>query len=310
MNAAEIDGALVIDKPAGWTSHDVVAKMRGILKTRRIGHTGTLDPFATGVLVICVNRATRLVQFLTGHEKEYLATIRLGWRTETGDLTGGVVGDSVDPRHLTRAEVEAALGRFRGRISQIPPMYSAKKLAGKRLYELAREGKEVARNPVEVEITGLDLLSLRSSDDQPPALDLEVRVSCSAGTYIRTLAEDIGNQLGVGGHLTELRRIRAGKCRIEESLTLDELADTVRSGRLEAIVKAPADALDLPVQSISEAETTLIIHGRPLPCPPADEAGWSPGELIALCDPSGKLIAVARYDAVRRTLAPCVVLAS
>lgn len=304
MAAPENDGILIIDKPVDWTSHDVVAKMRGILKTRRIGHTGTLDPFATGVLVVCVNRATRLVQFLTGHDKEYLATIRLGWRTETGDLTGQPLGDPVEARNINEAMILGALDHFRGRIRQTPPMFSAKKIAGRKLYELAREGREIEREPIEVTISDLELLSLDTPTASPTSLDLEVRVTCSAGTYIRTLAEDIGQQLGIGAHLVALRRIRAGNCRIEQAITLEELTEIARAGETAKHLQDMAATLDLPILPLTSEELVSIGHGRPLPC--ADH--WSAHQLVSLCDQLGHLMAIAAYDSDRRALAPRVVL--
>ncbi|MBK8314752.1 MAG: tRNA pseudouridine(55) synthase TruB [Acidobacteria bacterium] len=151
------DTVLIIDKPEGLTSHDVVSRVRKILKTRRVGHSGTLDPFATGVLVVCVNRATRLVQFLTGENKEYLATMRLGVATDTGDLTGTPISEATDAGSITAESIREALSHFRGRINQIPPMYSAKKIRGVKLYELARKGMEIEREPIEVEISELEL---------------------------------------------------------------------------------------------------------------------------------------------------------
>ena len=222
-----MDGVLIIDKPAGMTSHDVVAQVRHILQERRIGHTGTLDPFATGVLAILVGRATRLAQFLVGLEKEYEAVIRLGYATDTGDVTGkpiNIASRSVDPPNTTgdasppwiREQLESALESLRGEIDQVPPMYSAKKQDGRRLYELARRGEEVERKPVRVCIYKFEAIPVASKptsellkDNLDGTFDFKVRVVCSSGTYVRTLAEDFGKQLGVGAHLAELRRTRA-----------------------------------------------------------------------------------------------------
>lgn len=298
-----LDTILIIDKPAGWTSHDVVAKMRRILKTRRIGHTGTLDPFATGVLVVCVNQATRLVQFLTGHDKEYLATLRLGWRTETGDLTGRPIGEAVDPRRLTREEITAAMARFRGPQTQIPPMYSAKKLAGRRLYELARAGQEVERPPVSIDILALDLLEIVTPAEPLAALDLRIRVTCSAGTYIRTLAEDIGAALGVGAHLVELRRIRAGECRLDEAVTLDQLAELVATGRLAEICQPLLAPLQFPVVTIEDEEAAAISHGRTIYRHESLKTeGW-----VSLVDRRGRLQAIAESDRGGTSFAPRIV---
>jgi tRNA pseudouridine55 synthase len=298
-----IDGILIIDKPVGWTSHDVVARLRTILKTRRIGHTGTLDPFATGVLVVCLNQATRLVRFLSSHEKEYLATMRLGWRTDTGDLTGHPIGEPVDPRHLTPELISAALDNFRGVLTQIPPMYSAKKLAGRKLYELAREGREVERAPVRIEIHAIELVGISSVPATPPALDVQFRVSCSAGTYIRTLAEDVGLELGVGAHLVALRRTRAGQCRIEEALTLERLAELAIAERLDEVVRPMLDSLEFPVLMINDEEARAIGHGRAIDRDePMKMTGW-----VSLVGQSSQLVALAETTTGEKRLSPRIV---
>lgn len=303
MAADQPDGILIIDKPPDWSSHDVVARMRGILKTRRIGHTGTLDPFATGLLVVCINRATRLVQFLTGHEKEYVATVRLGIQTDTGDLTGLPIGEPTDARSITQAEISATLDQFRGSITQIPPMYSAKKIGGKRLYELARAGKEIERPPIPVTISMLELLGIGESEDGQTTLDVTIRVACSAGTYIRTLAEDIGKRLSVGAHLTALRRIRAGNYLIEDAVTLLELEEIVREGKLGEILQPMAGALDLPMLTISEEEKESVANGRKL----KKHGPWTDLSQVALSDGSGELLAIAEYLAEFELLKPRVV---
>ena len=300
------DGILIIDKPPEWSSHDVVAKMRGILKTRRIGHTGTLDPFATGVLVVCINRATRLVQFLNGHEKEYIATVRLGVQTDTGDLTGQPLGEPIDALSVTEADITAALDHFRGSITQIPPMYSAKKIGGKRLYELARAGKEIERPPIHVTIPLLELLGINEAGEEELArktLDVTIRVVCTAGTYIRTLAEDIGKLLSVGAHLTTLRRTRAGNCRLEDAVTLGELAEIVQEGRLGEILRPMAIVLDLPMLTVTVEEKESITHGRKLNRP----GPWADLTQVALGDGAGELLAIAEYLAESELLKPRVV---
>jgi tRNA pseudouridine55 synthase len=286
------DGILIIDKPADWTSHDVVAKLRKLLKTRRIGHTGTLDPFATGVLVVCVNRATRLVQFLTADEKEYVATMRLGFATDTGDLTGKPVGEVVDASHISLADIEAVLPRFRGVIQQVPPMYSAKKIDGQRLYELARRGETVERAAITVEIKELEVCSpaLRRHDSQaqdiPPqggtTFSFALRVVCSSGTYVRTLAEDIGHALGVGAHLTALRRTRAGKHSLAQAHTLTALAAFVPP------LISMRESLNLPEFMVSEAEGAALSNGKILRREPA--AGFR-----QCVDQAGELIALVEY---------------
>ncbi len=210
------NGILVIDKPADWTSHDVVAKLRGLLHERRIGHAGTLDPMATGVLPVFVGRATRAVEFAAEREKEYLATLRLGTVTDTQDITGTVL--SSQPITATKEAVEEVLGGFRGDIQQIPPMYSAIKREGKKLYELARRGQEIERDPRPITIYELELL------DQRSPTDFNLRVLCSKGTYIRTLCHDIGQALGCGGTLAALRRTKSAGFSLQEAVTLEEVA--------------------------------------------------------------------------------------
>ncbi len=212
-----MDGLLVVDKPAGMTSHDVVDRVRKVSQMRRIGHTGTLDPFATGVIVLCLGRATRLSQYLCEADKSYLANARLGEQTDTQDLTGEVTA-SRSPASVSRDQLEACMGSFRGVIEQVPPMFSAKRKSGVRLYELARQGEEVSRDPVQVRIERLELVRF----DSP---DFEFDVECSKGTYIRTLAADIGNELGCGAHLRALRRTRNGRFGLESSTALDRLVN-------------------------------------------------------------------------------------
>lgn len=295
----EADGVLVIDKPADWTSHDVVAKVRKILRTRRIGHTGTLDPFATGVLAVCVNRATRLVQFLTGDDKEYAATMRLGFATDTGDFTGQPLAPVVDADHITAEQVQSVLAQFRGRIQQIPPMYSAKKIGGVRLHELARRGETIERQPIEIEIKEIELQA-----DGSRSPEFSFRVVCSSGTYIRTLAEDIGKQLGVGAHLTALRRTRTGDCRLAQAMTLERLAELAEAGRVGEALIPMAEAVNLPEIRLNAEECRAIAHGRSI---------WrredrQTGTLAKLCDGVGQLLAIAEYDAHRTMWQPRVVM--
>ena len=279
----------MIDKPADWTSHDVVAKLRGLLKTRRIGHTGTLDPFATGVLVMCVNRATRLVQYLTAEDKEYVATMRLGFATDTGDLTGTQVGEAVDASHITAADIEAVLPRFRGVIQQTPPMYSAKKIDGQKLYELARRGETVERAAVTLEIKELEVLSGAASE-------FTLRVVCSSGTYIRTLAEDIGHALGVGAHLTALRRTRAGTHTLEQAHTLVALAEMDAMPQLIPM----RTALNFPELVVGNDERAALFNGKVL----HREAAATFAQCV---DQTGELIAIVEYLAEKKGWQPRVV---
>jgi len=308
------DGMLIVDKPGGVTSHDVVARVRRLLKTRRVGHTGTLDPFATGVLVVCLNRATRLVQFLTGDDKEYIATVRLGYGTDTGDLTGTALAPAVEARDISLDSVRAALAHFRGRISQVPPMYSAKKIGGVRLYEMARRGEQVVRQPVEVQIKELELLNLFGDpalggaapfhDHADGTKDFNLRVVCSSGTYIRTLAEDIGQHLGVGAHLIGLRRTRVGGCDLGRAVTLERLAELSEAAAASELLIPMAEAVAMPELQISETEQRLITQGRAI----RRHGTWHEGERIKLCGANRNLVAVAEYDAQAQALQPRIVL--
>ena len=214
-----MNGIVIVDKPQGWTSQDVTARLRRVFNTRRIGHGGTLDPMATGVLPVFVGRATRGVEFFEHAEKIYEATIRLGLTTDTEDVTGEVL--SQQEVSISEEEFLGILPQFRGKIQQIPPMYSALKVNGQKLCDLARKGKEVERQPREIEIFQLDCLEF----DRDTA---RLRVHCSKGTYIRTLCKDIGQALGCGGCMAALRRVTAGEYTIEESVPLQELLDAQR----------------------------------------------------------------------------------
>jgi tRNA pseudouridine55 synthase len=310
-----MDGVLVIDKPPGLTSHDVVARTRHILHERRIGHTGTLDPFATGVLVIVLGKATRLAQFLSGVDKEYEAIIRLGYSTDTGDRTGNPIPDEADPKNRARAgkwseqEIEKALQSFQGEIDQIPPMYSAKKVEGKKLYELARRGEDIERQPVRVCIHAFEAIRPGGhliKDNLDGTFDFHARVLCSSGTYVRTLAEDFGKRLYVGAHLAELRRTRVGDLRIEQAITLEQLTVHFAEESLGTVVLPPVAAISrLPLVHLSDEDVRRANHGREVS---VAEAEWTDGEDVRMCDMDEQLIAVGRYDAAARSLHPYVVL--
>ena len=240
-----MNGILLVDKPTDWTSSDVVAKLRGLLHERRIGHSGTLDPMATGLLVLFVGRATRAVEFAESQEKRYLASLRLGLATDTQDITGNRI--SGEPREISEAELERTLALFRGDIQQIPPMYSAIKVGGKKLYEIARRGGEVERKPRPVHIRELRLLG-REGEDW--LLD----VTCSKGTYIRTLCHDIGQSLGCGGCMSALRRVRAGEFSIENACTLDQVREAADRGEAEKLL--------LPVDSLFRQDPALSLNAR------------------------------------------------
>ena len=258
VRGPEPAGVLNINKPAGMTSHDVVEAVRKLLGIRRVGHTGTLDPQATGVLPVCVGRATKIAQYLTQAEKEYVLTLRLGVATDTLDAAGRELS-RVDDVRVTRAEVEAILPRFTGPIQQVPPLFSAKRVGGERLYHLARRGQVVDRAPVAVTIHALELLGMEG-----PCVRL--RVHCSKGTYARTLCDDMGRVLGVGGHLQELVRTRSGRFALAEALTLDALAERVRGGRLDEVLIPVAEALEhLPAVRVAPEASRAVLHGSALP---------------------------------------------
>lgn len=250
----EVHGVLNINKPAGMTSHDVVDAVRKILGVRRVGHTGTLDPQATGVLPLCVGRATRIAQYLTQADKEYVMTLCLGVTTDTLDAAGKETGRVEDIR-VRREDLLAILPRFVGEIQQVPPIFSAKKYRGERLYRLARRGEKVERPPVAVRVHALELLEFA-----PPFVRL--RAICSKGTYARSLSDDIGQALGCGGHLYALTRTRSGRFSLDGILSLEELEVRVREGRLGEVLIPIADALaHLPAVRVAPEAGRLILHG-------------------------------------------------
>jgi tRNA pseudouridine55 synthase len=305
-----MNGVLVIDKPAGLTSHDVVGRTRHILHQRRVGHTGTLDPFATGVLVVMVGKGTRLAQFLSRVDKEYEAIIRLGYSTDTGDRTGKPIpGPAANGGKWTEEEIEAALQSLRGNIDQVPPMYSAKKVEGKKLYELARRGETVERKPVRVCI--YEFAAIRPEghlikDNLDGTFDFHTRVSCSSGTYVRTLAEDFGKRLYVGAHLAELRRTRVGDLTIAQAITLDELKIHFAEESLGSVLLPLNAALSqLPFMHLTGEDVRRANHGREVS---VAEAEWADGENVKMCDAGDELIAIGQYDANAKRLHPRVVL--
>ena len=313
-----MDGILLIDKPADITSHDVVARVRRILHERRVGHTGTLDPFATGVLVILVGRATRLAQFLSGAEKEYQAVVRFGYSTDTGDLTGKPVSEISEgamrssPLTWSELEIEAALQSLRGEIDQVPPMYSAKKRDGRKLYELARRGETVERNSVRVRVYEFEALKCAGQflkDNEDGTVDLAVRVVCSAGTYVRTLAEALGERLGVGAHLTELRRTRAGDFSIASAVTLEQLKGKVDEEALATILLQPDDALrSMPFVDLTEHDAQRVRRGIAISLSQHSHGAAAQGDSVRMRDEAKRLVAVGCYDAATASFQPRVVV--
>ena len=246
-----MNGIVIVDKPAGWTSNDVVSKLKGVLHTRRVGHGGTLDPMATGVLPVFVGRGTRGVEFFEHAEKIYETVLRLGVATDTEDITGTVL--ETRPVAVTESALEQVLEQFRGEIMQIPPMYSALKVNGQKLYDLARKGKEVERQPRPVTIHELTCLELRGNT-------AKLRVHCSKGTYIRTLCKDIGEALGCGGCMEALRRVKAGEYTAEEAVPLAQLIEAAEP----EVYLRPVDSLfaSYPAATLTENQEKRCRNGN------------------------------------------------
>ncbi len=281
-----MDGVLVVDKPCGPTSHDVVDRVRGVLRVRRVGHTGTLDPFATGVLPLCIGKATRLVRFLSEGDKAYRATVRLGFATTTDDLLGEPLGPP-RPVDVTLAAIRQACVGLVGRIAQVPPIYSAKRIAGRRSYSLARQGAAVAREPVAVTVHALDVVHAEADR-------VEVEVRCSPGTYVRALARDLGAALGTGGHLVALRRTLSGGFGLDDAVAWDDLGALARQ-RLRPLSSV---LHDLPAVCVGrdgiaalrhgrDLDRSLVIAGFPEAAPPRLRVLDESGALLALAVPKG-----------------------
>ncbi|TXK42811.1 tRNA pseudouridine(55) synthase TruB [Nonomuraea sp. C10] len=277
-------GLIIVDKPAGWTSHDVVARLRRLAGTRRVGHAGTLDPMATGVLVVGVEKATRLLGHLALTEKVYEATIRLGVGTNTDDAEGEVTA-TASAADVAEEAIRAGVAALTGEIMQVPPQVSAIKVDGKRAYKLARagEGVELAARPVTVHE-----FAVTEVRRQPDLVDVDATVRCSSGTYIRALARDLGGALGVGGHLTALRRTRVGPYGLDQARTLDQLAE-----KCEILPIGEAVAAAFPRRDVSLEEARVVMHGGRLP---AAGLGKGPigmfgpdGELLALVEEQGRM---------------------
>ncbi len=256
------DGVVVVDKPAGWTSHDVVARMRRLASTKKVGHAGTLDPMATGVLVVGIGKATRLLTYLSGSDKAYAATVRLGASTLTDDAEGELLAVT-DASAVTRQQVEAGVAALTGDILQVPATVSAIKVAGERAYARVRAGEEVALVARPVTVSRFDVLATRPADlDGTSVLDVDVEVVCSSGTYVRALARDLGAVLGVGGHLIALRRTRVGGFGLDAARTLEALADEPGDRPLPVLPLADAARATFPVRELSGDETVALGYGK------------------------------------------------
>ena len=288
-----LDGVLVVNKPAGWTSHDVVAKARVLLGGAKVGHTGTLDPAATGVLLLCLGRATRIAEYLMNADKEYRAVLRLGVATDTQDATGAVIAKAAGALP-NRATIETVVGRFVGRHQQVPPMYSAVKVQGVPLYKAARAGRTVDRQPREFTVRSLQILSMVTT---PPTLDVTFDVVCSKGTYVRTLCADIGEALGVGGHLAGLERRRIGRFGIEDALTLDDLAELAEQETVGTRLHSLAAALEgMPVLTLDQIAADGVRHGVAVPAARVVgmEGAWATDACVRLQAPDGQLLAIGK----------------
>ncbi|MEM7247999.1 MAG: tRNA pseudouridine(55) synthase TruB [Acidobacteriota bacterium] len=273
-------GVLVLDKPSGPTSHDLVSRVRRALDVRRVGHGGTLDPMATGVLACFVGKATRLVRYLGGADKTYLGTARLGWATDTGDAEGVARAEPVIVPELTDEQVETAMAGLTGDLLQRPPMVSAKKKDGKKLYELAREGVEIEREPVPVSVRHFALL-------ERDAESIRFEVCCSAGTYVRVLAEELGEALGVPAHLAALRRTAAGPFTLEQAVSGDELTRESAEGALLSLTDVP---LGMPELCVDAGGRRAFLHGQAV----TGETITKEGDTMVVKDGEGALLGVGR----------------
>lgn len=296
------DGVVVVDKPAGWTSHDVVARMRRIAGTRKVGHAGTLDPMATGVLVVGVGRATRLLTYVVGADKEYLATVRLGETTTTEDAEGertslaGAAG-------VTARDVVAATGPLTGALLQVPSAVSAIKVDGQRAYARVRAGEEVELAARPVVVHAFDVLATRAATvDGVGVLDVDVRVVVSSGTYVRALARDLGVALGTGGHLTALRRTRVGGFTLDQARTLDDLGRLPDDVPAETLPLADAARAVMPERALAPAEARALSYGQAIDAREGDQAGP-----VAAVAPDGSLVALVETRGGRAR--PVLVLA-
>ena len=301
-----IDGILIVDKPENLTSHDVVARLRRILKTKRIGHTGTLDPFATGVLVMLVGKATRLARFLNTDQKEYEAMVRFGFETDTGDKTGEIRTAKYERQKFSDDELDNVLNDFRGEIEQMPPMYSAKKVAGKKLYELARKGIEIERKPVKVKIYEIERIKHeKRKTENADAFDVKIRVVCSAGTYIRTLAEDVGKKLTVGAHLSALRRTRAGIFDLSRAFTLEKLEQAVSENRRGVLISMNESLAHLPKIVLSETAIKNTRNGKKVEF---ENTAVEDNQAVRMIDKEENLIAVGFFDKEQKSIQPRIVM--
>ena len=294
-------GFLLVDKPSGWTSHDVVAKVRNLMRMKKVGHAGTLDPMATGLVVVGLGRATRLLRFVQGAPKEYIAKAVFGVATDSLDADGAILERS--EMEVSQAEVEAAMRRFVGTIAQVPPMVSARKVGGRRLYELAREGIEVEREAREIEIYSLDLVDFAPSKYP----EVTFRTVCSTGTYIRTLGDDIAATLGGRAHLSALRRVRNGSLLVSDAVQIADIEAAAEDGTAADLVLSPRNGLpDLPELVVGDDLARGIGSGLSFPLAAASSEDMSEGP-VRIVNQDGRMLAVYRVEGGKAT--PEVVIA-
>ena len=277
----DMNGIINIDKPKGFTSHDVVAKLRGILRTKKIGHTGTLDPDAVGVLPVCVGYATKVADMLTASEKEYVAEVTLGSKTDTQDASGTVLATAEVT--VTEADIRRVAQSFLGDSMQIPPMFSAIKQDGKKLYELARQGVEVERQPRPITIHEIEVLDVQLEEKK-----FTIRVQCSKGTYIRTLCQDIGEQLGCFAHMSALKRTKSGRFELKDSLTLDEIETRAKAEDFSFLLPVDQVFEELPSLYLSQRKAELMCHGVQVRTP-----GLVEGKTYRVYDEKGNFLSIS-----------------
>ncbi len=296
MTQLSADGILVLDKPSGISSMEAVRRIKRASGVRRVGHGGTLDPMATGVIPICLGRATRLMEYMLDSSKEYIGEVRLGISTDSYDAEGEITGRS-DPSGVEREDIEDVLNRFLGQIEQVPPMFSALKRRGKRLYELARQGIEVEREP-----RSMTVHSIRLAGWNPPVAT--VHIECSRGFYMRSLAHDIGVQLGCGAHLKSLTRLRTGRFRIADAVSIETAQRSFEEGSWPALLASLDSVLgDLRAIIVGEREQASIQNGRPVPLSEDDSATQSDEQFRAY-GLDGEFLAIMRFDASDRCWRP------
>ncbi|MDB5052040.1 MAG: truB [Bacilli bacterium] len=296
-----LEGVLPILKPVDFTSHDVVAKVRGILGIRRIGHTGTLDPKVTGVLPLCIGRATRVVEYIQDLPKQYEAVLIIGLATDTEDMTGTII-KQVDQVDLSASIIVETINNFIGTIDQVPPMYSAVKVDGQRLYDLARQGQVVERKSRQVEIYNIEVMSMHLEIAHP---QIKLRVKCSKGTYIRTLCTDIGQALGYPAVMSELVRTATGPIELAQCLTLTELAELAAKGTVASRMIATDQAIShLPAWKVSEQEAANALQGKAIQLTAAFHDIADDHQIVRLYSPMDSFLGIYRWNAVQNIITP------